>query len=168
MNGCNLKLDYRAVDSDDEEALDRLDDFITGLVDTVNSGHKEDKSCQFKVCVSNNVYSLLCSDLRDILVIRKTISKKLLEEEVMLKASSNCLEMTKKILSRFEHYNGKDHEPPFGLHFLHFNFNSKTTMEFATSCLLPLCLYPFMIQLSCAGRFFYFHCVISVVLDGGG
>lgn len=35
------------MDSDDEEALDRLDDFITGLVDTVNSGHKEDKSCQF-------------------------------------------------------------------------------------------------------------------------
>ena len=116
-NGCNLNLNYRAMDSDDEEALDRLDDFITALVDTVNSGHKEDKSCQLKVRVSNNAYRLLCSDLRDILVVSKTISKKLLEEEVMLKASSNCLEMTKKILSRFEHYNGKDHEPPYMIWF---------------------------------------------------
>ena len=117
INGCNLKLNYKALDSDDEEALDTLYDFFTALVDTVNSGHKEDKSCQLKVRVSNNAYRLLCSDLRDILVIRKTISEELLEKEVMLIASSNCLEMTKEILSRFEHYNGKDHEPPYMIWF---------------------------------------------------
>ena len=52
INGCNLKLSYKAMDSDAEEALDTLYDFFTALVDTVNSGHKEDKSCQLKVRVT--------------------------------------------------------------------------------------------------------------------
>jgi len=112
LNGCNLRLKYRALDSDDEEAIDRLDGFITALVGTVNNG-QEDKSCQLKVRMSNGVYRLLCSDLRDVLAI----SKKLSEGEMMLNTSSNCLVMTEKILSRFERYVGKDHEPPYTIWF---------------------------------------------------
>ena len=154
INGCNLKLNYKALDSDDEEALDTLYDFFTALVDTVNSRHKEDKSCQLKVRVSNNAYRLLCSDLRDILVIRKTVSKELLEEEVMLIASSNCLEMTKKILSRFEHYNGKDHEPPYMIWFQWISHSVCTfyilllTQKTQWSLLyLACCLYVYILSL---------------------
>ena len=35
----------------------------------------------------------------------------------MLNTSSNCLVMTEKILSRFERYVGKDHEPPYTIWF---------------------------------------------------
>ena len=116
-NGCSLKLAYteldqRKLDEEEEEEFDALDEFFIALVGTVNNGHKEDKSCQLKVRMSSNVYRLLCSDLRDIV----TISKKR-PGQVMLNASSNCLEMTEKVLSRFEHYVGKDHEPPYTIWF---------------------------------------------------
>ena len=56
----------------------------------------------------------------------------------------------------------------FCLHFLYFTFNPNTTMQFVVFCLLPRYLYPVIIQLSCAGRLFHFHSVITVVLDSGG
>ena len=115
-NGCSLNLAYTEsyyskMDEDDEEEHDRLDDFFDALVDAVKNGHKENKSCQLRVRMSSNVYRLLCSDLRDIVTISKTYG------EVTLNASSTCSEMTKKILSRFEHYVGKDHEPPYMIWF---------------------------------------------------
>ena len=116
-NGCILELAYtqlnrRNLDEEEEKEFDTLFDFLFALLHAVDNGHKEDNSCQFRVRVSSNVYRLLCSDLRDIVTVSVTWPGK-----VTLNATSNCLEMTEKILSRFEHYVGKDHKPPYMIWF---------------------------------------------------